>query len=129
MSSFTRPLVLEVTQKDKRPFRVVERFGYIVEKTGSSVVVPAGFLTDGATVPFPLNAIVPAWGRHGKAAVVHDYMYRSGDYSREFADYVFLEAMGVLGVPKWRKWLMYLAVRMFGWIVWNRLRKNETRKR
>ncbi|WP_123008449.1 DUF1353 domain-containing protein, partial [Escherichia coli] len=30
------------------------------------------------------------------------------------ADRIFLDAMTVLGVPRWRRRLMYLAVRLFG---------------
>ena len=37
-----------------------------------------------------------------------------------WADDVFLEAMEVLGVKPWRRNIMYLAVRAFGWLPWNR---------
>ena len=39
--------------------------------------------------------------------------------TRKWADHIFLEAMGVLGVAPWRRRLMYWGVRLFGWLAWN----------
>jgi hypothetical protein len=40
---------------------------------GSEVVnVPPGFATDFASVPRPFRTIISPWGRHGRAAIVHD---------------------------------------------------------
>ena len=43
-----------------------------------------------------------------------DYLYSTGKVSRGEADAVLLEAMAAEGVPSWRRWGMYLAVRVFG---------------
>lgn len=123
MSSFTEPLILEVTQKDKRPFRLVKPFSFYLDD-GSTIEVPKGFETDGATVPILLRAFIRPWGRHGKAAVLHDWLYRSG-VPRDFADKVLLEAMNVLDVPEHRKWAIYWAVRMFGWIPYRRINRKD----
>ena len=76
--------------------------------------VPAGYVTDLASVPRALWTVFPPHGRYAKAAIVHDYLYSNAIGSKRWADKVFLEAMGVLDVPKWRKWVMYFAVRLFG---------------
>jgi len=124
MSSFTEPLIVEVTQRDKRPFKVVKKFTYEIGEKGSgdTVQVQAGFFTDGATIPRPLNALIPAWGRHGKAAVLHDWLYRNSNLPRLDCDVIFKEAMEVLGVPRHRLLTIYLAVRAFGWIPFKRIR-------
>nr|WP_294255374.1 DUF1353 domain-containing protein [Propionivibrio sp.] len=49
-----------------------------------------------------------------QAAVIHDYLYATASVSRADADDVLLEAMEDEGVPAWRRWGMYLAVRAFG---------------
>lgn len=38
--------------------------------------IPAGFITDFASVPKPLQILISKTGKHGKAAVLHDYLYR-----------------------------------------------------
>lgn len=76
------------------------------------VVVPDDFLTDLASIPKIFRIMVPKNGRHRAAAVVHDYLVRTKEVSRKIADKIFLEAMVILEVPKWRRKAMYYAVRL-----------------
>lgn len=138
MSSFTEPLVVRITQRDKRPFEVAEPFDFRVGDDGQkTITVRAGFITDGATVPRPLTAFIRPIGRHGKAAILHDWIYRWPKWSkvwkrfvptakdeRHAADMVLLEAMAVLQVPVHRRMAIYAAVRAFGWLPWRRLRRS-----
>jgi hypothetical protein len=59
-----------------------------------------------------------------KAAVVHDYLYASlglgGRYSRAQADGIFREALRALGVPLWKRTLLWAAVRVGGAGGWGR---------
>ena len=120
MSSFTTPLRIEDAGRSmagRQIYRVMEPFVYEVGKKGSGwrIEVPEGFHTDFASVPRCFWPIFPPIGQHGKAAVVHDYLYRSkSGFSRVVGDAIFLDAMTVLGVTWWRRWAMYLAVRLFG---------------
>ena len=77
-------------------------------------IVPKGFTTDFASVPRFFWRLVPPWGRYSPAAVVHDYLYRTGKASRKEADRVFLRLMKQLDVPCWKRWVMYWGVRLFG---------------
>lgn len=80
------------------------------------IKVPRGFVTDYASVPRLPVAYLLAGGEARKAAVVHDYLYRNqGLCTRAQADAVFEEAMRVTGQPWWRRKLMWLGVRTFGW--------------
>lgn len=106
--------------------------------------VPAGFVTDGATVPRWLSAyglfvvlvgclvhtglvvfgslivlipvLFPKTNRYFRAAIVHDYVL-SYRYSRKYCDDTFLEALAVIGVPKWRRYLMYCGVRAYSILI------------
>lgn len=104
-----------------RPFKVKLKSGYIVE-------VPEGFETDFASVPRFFWRIVPPWGRYSPAAVVHDYLYQTGMFSRIKSDRIFLFLMKKLGVPLWKRQTMYWAVRIGGFKSWNECRSKQINK-
>ena len=75
------------------------------------VKIPAGFVTDLATTPRIVWPIFPPWGKWNRAAILHDYLCRGRICSRFLADALFREAMKDLGVPLWRRLIMYFCVR------------------
>lgn len=83
------------------------------------LVVPAGFKTDFASITRWLWPFFPPFGKYSRAAIVHDYLYEvKGDHSRFLADALFRELMDKLGVPLWKRMIMYGAVRLAGWLFW-----------
>jgi hypothetical protein len=126
MSRFTEVLLVSPLA-DGRTWVTRREFGYDIgeEGSGNTVEVPVGFMTDFASIPRPLWAILPRWGKYGNAAVIHDYCYWQQDRSRREADEIFREAMGVLGVSACTRSLMYWSVRLFGYFAW----RGNTRKR
>lgn len=80
----------------------------LVDRYDSEVVnVPTGLVTDFASVPRPFWFWVAPWGRHGRAAVVHDHLYRLGSVtdpvagtmrrpSKREADRIFRQAIAIL---------------------------------
>lgn len=77
--------------------------------------VPAGFETDFASVPQLFWNILPPTGSYGKAAVIHDFLYRTrGIATRAQADAVLLEAMTFLNVGWWTRQIIYWGVRLGG---------------
>lgn len=81
--------------------------------------VPSGFVSDGASTPRCLWWLFPKFGDYITAAIVHDYCYRYGLYSRRVADGIFREvAERTSSSLKAR--LMYWAVRAFGWVAWRK---------
>lgn len=86
------------------------------------IEIPAGFETDLASIPRSFMGLIPVNGKHRNAAIVHDYLYviKPDWCSRSLADSVFLEAMQVLGESRLRRGAMYAAVRVGGWVYWNR---------
>lgn len=111
---FLDPLELEYI--DGKNYRVTQAFDYHTDVYPLvAVQVPKNFLTDFASVPRLMWNILPPTGMYGKAAVIHDYLYRTkGVATRAEADAVFLEAMTALGVTRATRETMYWAVRMFG---------------
>lgn len=85
---------------------------------GLQVRVPAGFVSDYATIPRFLWSVLPPHGYVKKAAVIHDYLYTRSDIPRVISDSVFLAAMRDCKVAPISRWLMFRAVRWFGWAFW-----------
>lgn len=84
--------------------------------------VPAGFVSDWASVPWMLDGLVPSFGPYAPAAIAHDYLYTMGGVlpyvTRKQADNLFLELMKELGIPWLKRSLMYRAVRLGGGSGW-----------
>ncbi|MFC1916304.1 DUF1353 domain-containing protein [Chloroflexota bacterium] len=127
MSRFTEVLLVSPLA-DGRTWVTRKEFGYDIGEEGSSntIDVPIGFMTDFASVPRPLWAILPRWGKYGNAAVIHDYCYWDQSRSRKESDLIFHEAMQVLKVSACTVRIMYWAVRHFGYFAWlgNKQMKN-----
>lgn len=81
-----------------------------------------GFVTDGASIPAALWPLMgsPFTGRYRLPAVLHDCAYSTVGLTRADADRMFYEAMREAGVGAVMAWLMYAAVRLFGWGPWRR---------
>jgi len=120
MSSFTSPLIVTPTP-DGRKWKLWKEFTYHIGSKYSSdfIRVPKGFVTDFASVPWVLWTFLPSWGRYGKAAVIHDYIYQKHCKIRKEADYIFYEAMLVGGTQHWKARIMWAGVRLFGWLSWH----------
>ncbi len=121
MSRFTDALVVS-PMADGNTWIVMRPFGYDIgeEGSGDSVDVEIGFTTDFASIPRIFWAVLPRWGKYGHATVIHDWLYWVQDRERDEADFIMLEAMGVLGVPVWQKFVIFWAVRLIGWVAWIR---------
>lgn len=71
-----------------------------------------------------LALLITPYGKQSKGAVLHDFLYRSKIFSRDYADLVFREAMIVEITPAWKANLMYYGVHWFGWLAWKTKRLN-----
>lgn len=126
MSQFTESLVV-TPLPDGNTWIILNDFGYEIGEEGSGDIinVPIGTYTDFASIPRPLWAIFPRWGKYGNAAVIHDWLYWDQSRGRKEADDIFLEGMEVLDVPAWKRNTIYRAVRIFGGFAW---RSNQRRQ-
>lgn len=89
------------------------------------IKIKKGFVTDFASVPRFFWRILPPTGKYNVAAIVHDYLYMTGEVSKESADKIFLILMKHLKVSRWKRKVMYKAVRYFGKTAWDKHRKNK----
>lgn len=135
MSSFPAPLKLrayhpeelKAVESDRQLYALLEDFRYVSDVFGE-IVVPAGFVTDFASIPagalWYVDDDSPAilFG-----SVVHDYLYtRCGDlglgsrvsFNRQQADAVLREAMLACGARPAQALVVYLAVRAGGGSHW-----------
>ena len=121
MSQFTEALVV-TPLADGKTWVILREFGYDVgdEGSGDHVAVEIGFETDFATIPRIFWIVLPRWGRYGNASVIHDWLYWKQTRPRKEADDIFLEGMGVLEVGAVTRYLIYISVRLFGFIAWYR---------
>ena len=109
-----------------------------------TITVPAGYITDLASVPRSIWAVISPFDV-ARAAVIHDLLYeyintqyktvnnsaaaedgpvtkKEREQYREIADNIFREAMrnSEPSVPSWKIWSAYTAVRLFGrWAINN----------
>ncbi|WP_138760262.1 DUF1353 domain-containing protein [Modestobacter altitudinis] len=104
---------LVVRRASDQLWEVVEPMVYRGRR--DTFVVPAGFLTDFASVPRVLVWFIPRFGRYTPAAVLHDWLVTTGLTTRVVssrdADGLFRRVLRELGVPPVRRWLMWCAVR------------------
>lgn len=121
MDEFTASIgaVTLVPLADGKRFRLLYPVEY---RYGDSVwVVPAGTVTDFASIPGIGRVFLPKWGLYGWAAIWHDYAYAGNTrLSRLEIDRTFLRFMKVRDAPLWQQVLIYASVRAFGWMFFNK---------
>lgn len=132
--SFPFPLVLQ--HVGGRGYQLQQDFAYVT-RAGRVFTAPAGFITDGGSVPRILWPLYPPFGSdNDEAYVVHDYLYAhaetfegndNGHLSRANADAVMLEIMEVKGFRTTGRRTVWSGVRAGGWVAWRRHR--QARKR
>ena len=95
--------------------RLLEPLVYQVLMRGVdiTIIVPAGWVTDFASVPRVFQWIFPSDGDYTKAAVLHDYLCELAGFDGPLADAIFRAAMKELDVKTSRRIAMYYAVRLY----------------
>lgn len=127
---FHGPLDLRAVPPNKWKLLIQFTYTTVITNEPYLIVIPEGFINDLASIPRIFRSIVPQIGKHRGAAVVHDYLYsRKGKMkggvtlTRKQCDKIFLEAMKVAGVRFTRRHVMYQAVRVGGWVLFNKEKK------
>lgn len=91
----------------------------------TEITIPAGFITDGESVPRCTPIINSLFGCVSTEPwVLHDWLYYIGTYGRKVSDRIGLEAQKtVRDVPSWRESGIYIGLRIGGWWAWHQHRK------
>ena len=94
---------------------------------GEEYCVPMDFVTDGASIPFWLQPICgdPNKVPRAYAALMHDWLYSGGDpeATRAEADDLYRDMQIALGIPRWKAYVEWRALRIFGWSHWRTVAK------
>jgi hypothetical protein len=121
---------VETTSDGRQVWFLHRPFGYRT-LAGDTIIVPAGESTDLASVPQWARATAPPDGPWVRAAVIHDFLYRTSGtcvrwkgrpsgcsraapYTRAEADHVLDEAMAALNIGWTSRWTFWSAVRVGG---------------
>lgn len=83
------------------------------------VTVPAGFVTDFASIPQVFWSILPRDGRYAYPAIVHDYNYWVQDRPREQVDEILRTGMDEFGIGTVQINAIYWSVRAAGGQAWD----------
>jgi hypothetical protein len=113
MSRFLSQLCIERASR-AHYWRLVKPLQF-VDDQGRLWEVPAGFETDGASVPRAFWRVIGhPFDSYFESAVIHDWLYGEAEVSRKESDRIFRVAMRSQRIPGWRRGIMWAAVRMFG---------------
>jgi hypothetical protein len=106
---------------DSQNWIVLAPLVYTIGATSDRIVVPAGFVTDLASIPSefwgaPLK-LTPT-GQYSRAAIIHDYLYWSQKCTRDQADRLLVIAMKESNVGGFDAVAIYEGVHLGGERAW-----------
>lgn len=114
----------EIKAADRDPdvqlWELLEEFAFYSDGLGRVITVPAGFVTDLASIPRLVQNILP--NDHPTIempSVIHDHLYTTKTTTREQADGVLREGMELQGASGFVRNAVYRILRMFGGAHWN----------
>lgn len=100
---------------------------YYYQVSNHLIIVPADFVTDLASIPKIFWCFLEPYGKnYVRASVIHDYLYSKKsievykDLPRKEADKIFLEVMEIEGVFIFKRYMLYIFVRIFGFFFFRR---------
>ena len=97
---FPRPMISPLVQGFRDNYWVLHSpLTYVVGTSGDSMVIPAGFVTDFASIPKRAQGVFSPTGPYSAPAVLHDWLYWTRKCSREEADGLFARAMQETETP------------------------------
>lgn len=134
MTAFPNPLEGRFAE-NRRKFTLTRDFIYDDPKKDIRVVVPEGFTTDWNSVPQPLWAYFSPWD-YPEAGLVHDWLYASPKgfaspslkppLDRAACDDIHRRILELVGCRWTKRQAIWLALRAFGGVAWNRHRAEDT---
>jgi Protein of unknown function (DUF1353) len=103
-------------------------------KDGWRIEVPVGFVTDFASIPRPLWAVIPPRGKYNRPAIIHDYLYHYAPVdplngircTQARADYILREACENCDDRFTQRWAIFLGLKAGGFVTWNKYRKKDS---
>ncbi len=101
-------------RKGRQFYQVNDPLVYKSDVASTIIKVPAGFVTDLASIPrLPLVDLLLN-GLVDEPSVVHDYLYSVGMFLRDVSDRVLHEACILTGITPWKAHAICAGVRVGG---------------
>lgn len=100
---------------------VLKEFVFWSARLQEVIIIPRWMVTDLSSVPKSLRWLVSVNERHRIPSLPHDFGYKFSDEvksDKAVWDSIFLDFMTVYKVATWKKYLMYLAVKLGGRSSW-----------
>lgn len=112
------PQGMPLTNRDGRQlYQLLSEFKYQSDIAGVVITVPAGFVTDLASIP---QLLLPLFGEIAQEpSVPHDFAYSTRCMPRATADAMLREACLLTSVSGWRAALIWAGVRIGGASHWD----------
>lgn len=109
-----RPLLSKSKQSGLPQYLLMSDF--VVYIDGIKIIIPVGFITDLASVPWGFrNTFYPGDPQTAAASLIHDFFYAAEILKRIESDRVFYAVLIYVGVDGPKEKPMFLAVYLFGW--------------
>jgi hypothetical protein len=124
-----RDTKLEYAQIDGEGWYWSELPMLFTEHKGAKIIIPAGFMTDGASIPKVFQSFFSKTGIYLMPAILHDWLYKAGcpqSMPRKEVDRLFLHYMKLYGVGWLTRRSIYTAVRIGGWGSWRKIKAEFT---
>jgi len=82
--------------------------------------IPKGFASDGCSIPKSLRWLIgnPLGNEYIKASIIHDWLYYTHIFNRRQADIIFYKYLLDNGNCKYKSYIMFYTVRIFGINYW-----------
>ena len=103
----------------------LSELNYHSDVVEANIIVPIGFETDLGSIPNFLHWLFPKDGRAVLAYILHDYLYKTGMFSKSLSDEILEEAMEVLEAKWWRRKGVSIGLKLGGWIAYNKHRRGN----
>jgi hypothetical protein len=104
---------------DQTTWLLIRPFRYQILNTTLVIDVPAGFVTDFASIPRGLWALASPHGFYSRASIIHDFLYWDQRCTREQADRIMQIAMEESAVSFAERQAIYAGVRAGGQSSWD----------
>jgi hypothetical protein len=122
---------INVQYIDGRHWRLLTSFACETDALGR-IDIPAGFVTDFASIPRLLWNILPP-EYHAVASLPHDWLYVQGEVNgreieRAEGDAVFNELLAFDHAGDWDRRALVAGVRLGGWVPWRKYRQAQAQR-
>ena len=115
-------MLIDIHHENARGNIITLRQELVIKFNGKMFIVPAGFESDGASVPrFLWDSVSPQIHPATlRAAIAHDFLYRNQipGWDRKEADLLFYNLCREDGLSWWKSQKAYLGIRLFGGKAW-----------